>query len=82
MRTTVLSKQLKMICSTYLHRLNKVNGRFLHRLISGSCIILVGFSTSIAAVQLRTEAQGNLPKHMQIKADLHNPAPFLRNAGS
>ena len=65
-----------MICSTYLHRLNKVNGRFLHRLISGSCIILVGFSTSIAAVQLRTEAQEILPKHMQIKADLHNPAPF------
>lgn len=65
-----------MICSTYLHRLNEVNQRFLNRLICGSCIILVGFSTSIAAVQLRTEAQENLPKHMQIKADMPSPAPF------
>ena len=65
-----------MICSTCLHRLTEVNQRFLHRLISGSSIVLVGFSTGIAAVQLHTGAKENLPKHIHINAELHSPAPF------
>lgn len=66
-----------MICSIYLHHLNEVNQRLLQRLILISCISLVGYSTTIAAVQLSRETQENLPKQVQIKADLYSPAPFF-----
>ena len=65
-----------MIYSTYLHRLKEVNQRLLQWLILGSCISLAGHSTNTAAVQLSREAQENLPTQVQIKADLHSPAPF------
>ena len=40
------------------------------------CISPVAISTNIAAVQLSTETQENLPKQVQIEAGLHSPAPF------
>ena len=59
-----------------MHHLNEGNQWFLQRLILFSCISLAGYSTTIAAVQLSREAQENLPKQVQIKADMHSPAPF------
>ena len=56
--------------------MKKINQRSLKTLILGSFISLFGLSTNIAAAQLGTEAHESLPKQVQVKADLHSPAPF------